>query len=310
MPVQINDYDPTWPEKFAEQRDELAISLRPWLFRPIEHVGSTAVAGLPAKPIIDIAAPVTSLAEAHQALPILEQAGWRHWPSDPSSSWRLWFLYPRPEARTHHLYLIEHDDPHLRELVAFRDRLRADALSREHYAELKQRLAQAHRNDREAYTAAKAHFVARLLRQTSIEMLPQAASGPAPGNVELIGGVEKRVIEVVPPDPIWPVKFTFEREKIMSSLGDRAIRIDHIGSTSVPGLAAKPIIDIDLSVHNVDREAKYLPDLRDAGYQLRVREPGHRMVRTSDLGVQVHVCSTDSEWERRHLLFRDWLRYD
>jgi GrpB-like predicted nucleotidyltransferase (UPF0157 family) len=310
MAVQISDYDPAWPQKFAEQRDQLAISLKPWLFKPIEHVGATAVVGLPAKPIIDIAAPVISLQQAHNALPVLEQAGWRHWSSDPDRSWRLWFLYPRPEARTHHLYLIEHDDPHLRELIAFRDQLRADAPSRERYAELKQLLAQTYRNDREAYTAAKADFVTRLLRQTGIEMLPHAVNGPAPQNVELIGAVEKRVIEIAPPDPRWPAKFTFEREKIMKSLGDRAIRIDHIGSTSIPGLAAKPVIDIDLSVHNVDREAEYLPHLLDAGYQLRVRESGHRMVRTPNLGVQVHVCSTGSEWERRHLLFRDWLRYD
>ena len=78
----------------------------------------------------------------------------------------------------------------------------------------------------------------------------------------------------------------------------------------VPGLAAKPIIDIGLSVLDVDREEDYLPDLIAAGYQLRVREPGHRMVRTPDLGVHVHVCTAGSDWERRQLLFRDWLRYD
>ena len=96
----------------------------------------------------------------------------------------------------------------------------------------------------------------------------------------------------------------------MTALGVKAVRVDHIGSTSVPGLAAKPIIDIGLSVLDVDREEHYLPDLIAAGYQLRVREPGHRMVRTPDLGVHVHVCTAGSDWERRPLLFRDWLRYD
>ena len=128
--------------------------------------------------------------------------------------------------------------------------------------------------------------------------------------VELIGGVEKREIKVVPPDPTWPAKFAIEREKILTALGVKAVRVDHIGSTSVPGLAAKPIIDIGLSVLDVDREEHYLPDLIAAGYQLRVREPGHRMVRTPDLGVHVHVCTAGSDWERRPLLFRDWLRYD
>ncbi|MCV7156652.1 GrpB family protein [Mycolicibacterium brisbanense] len=128
--------------------------------------------------------------------------------------------------------------------------------------------------------------------------------------VELIGGVEKRVIKVVPPDPAWSAKFAVERETIATALGVKAVRVDHIGSTSVPGLAAKPIIDIALSVGDVDREEDYLTDLITAGYQLRVREPGHRMVRTPDLGVHVHVCTAGSDWERRQLLFRDGLRYD
>jgi GrpB-like predicted nucleotidyltransferase (UPF0157 family) len=89
-----------------------------------------------------------------------------------------------------------------------------------------------------------------------------------------------------------------------------ALRIDHIGSTAVPGLVAKPIIDIDVSVPDADDDATYLPPLRDAGYLLRVREPGHRMVRTPALDVHVHICTAGSDWERWHLLFRDRLRAD
>ena len=84
----------------------------------------------------------------------------------------------------------------------------------------------------------------------------------------------------------------------------------HVGSTSIRGLAAKPIIDIELTVKDVEDEDDYLPALVAAGYQLRVREPGHRMFRTANLGVHVHCCTTGSDWERRHLLFRDWLRHD
>jgi GrpB-like predicted nucleotidyltransferase (UPF0157 family) len=175
MAVQVSEYDATWPQKFVEQRDQLAIRLQPWLGGLIEHVGSTAVPGLAAKPVVDIAAPVRSLTDAHDARAVLEQDGWRYWSADSNGSWRLWFLHPRPEARTHHLYLIEHDDPHLHELLAFRDRLRADVDLRKRYAELKQVLARAHRHDRDAYTAAKADFVATALRQTGIEMLPRTA---------------------------------------------------------------------------------------------------------------------------------------
>ena len=174
MAVQIADYNPTWQQAFAHQRDRLTIALQGWLGGPIEHVGSTAVPGLAAKLIIDIVAPVMSLVEAHRAIPALAQAGWLFWPSDPNNSWRLWFLRPRPETRTHHLYLIEHDDPHLGELIVFRDQLRAHAGLREQYARLKHLLAEEHRHDREAYTQAKSQFVANVLSEAGIEPVPRA----------------------------------------------------------------------------------------------------------------------------------------
>ncbi len=126
--------------------------------------------------------------------------------------------------------------------------------------------------------------------------------------IELIGGPEKRPVVIVEYRSEWATRFARERNRIAAALGPAAIRIDHIGSTAVPGLAAKPIVDIDVSVPDVDQEAIYLSALERAGYRLRVREAGHRMLRTPDLGVHVHVCTAGSEWECRHLLFRDWLR--
>lgn len=128
--------------------------------------------------------------------------------------------------------------------------------------------------------------------------------------MKLVGDVEKRDIRIVDYDPAWPVRFAAERGRIVDALGVIACRIDHIGSTSVPGLAAKPIIDIDLSVPDVEDESAYLGPLLTTGYQLRVRERGHRMVRTPQRDVHVHISTVGSEWERRHLLFRDWLRHD
>jgi GrpB-like predicted nucleotidyltransferase (UPF0157 family) len=125
---------------------------------------------------------------------------------------------------------------------------------------------------------------------------------------ELIGGIEKRDIVVVEHDPTWSARFEQERDRISAALGPHAHRIDHIGSTAVPGLPAKPIIDIDVSVGDVENEPTYLPALLTAGYELRVREHGHRMVRTPTRDVHVHLCSAGSEWERRHLFFRDRLR--
>lgn len=124
----------------------------------------------------------------------------------------------------------------------------------------------------------------------------------------LIGGRERRDIVIVEADPAWPERFEVERTRIVEALGERALRLDHVGSTSVPGLAAKPVIDIDLSVADPDDEDSYVPALEAAGYVLRVREQGHRMLRTPALDVHVHVCAPDSDWETRHLVFRDWLR--
>jgi len=112
-------------------------------------------------------------------------------------------------------------------------------------------------------------------------------------------------------DPAWPARFEHERERIVAALGERALGVHHIGSTSVPGLAAKPIIDIILVVANSADEPSYLPQLEGAGYELRVREPEwheHRLVRTPERDVHVHIFSDGSTEIARHLSFRDRLR--
>jgi GrpB-like predicted nucleotidyltransferase (UPF0157 family) len=120
-------------------------------------------------------------------------------------------------------------------------------------------------------------------------------------------------ISIVEHDPRWSERFEAEASRIRSALGDRALLIEHVGSTSVPGLAAKPIIDICLVVANSSEEASYLPDLESAGYELRVREPEwheHRMFRTPERDVHVHVFTVGSTEIDRHLRFRDILRAD
>ena len=129
----------------------------------------------------------------------------------------------------------------------------------------------------------------------------------------LIGGRESTRIEIVDYDPAWPERFAAEREKIHGALGGRERLLEHIGSTSVPGLAAKPIIDVLLVVDDSADEASYLPALEAAGYALRVREPDwheHRMLRTPAKDVHVHVYSPDAPEIARNLLFRDRLRTD
>ena len=108
----------------------------------------------------------------------------------------------------------------------------------------------------------------------------------------------------------WPRRFEGERDRIRAALGPVARRVEHVGSTAVPGLAAKPVVDILVTVEDPDDETAYAPALEAAGYVLRVREPDHRMFRTPERDVHVHVWATGSVEERRLLAFRDRLRND
>lgn len=116
-------------------------------------------------PIIDILAPVKSLADAQAAIPALAEDGWLFWPEDPNRHYRLWFLRPHPSSRTHHLQLIAYDHPDAKALIVFRDALRDDHALRTAYATFKDALAAQHRTDRNAYSNAKADFVRSVLHQ-------------------------------------------------------------------------------------------------------------------------------------------------
>jgi GrpB-like predicted nucleotidyltransferase (UPF0157 family) len=112
-------------------------------------------------------------------------------------------------------------------------------------------------------------------------------------------------------DPEWPALFAREAGRIRAILGDRAVLVEHAGSTSVPGLAAKPIIDIVLAVPDSADEPAYVPAMEAAGYVLRVREPDwfeHRLFKGPDTDLNLHVFTAGSTEIGRMLLFRDWLR--
>jgi len=112
-------------------------------------------------------------------------------------------------------------------------------------------------------------------------------------------------------DPAWSALFAREADRIRAALGSTAIQVEHAGSTSVPGLAAKPIIDIVLAVPDSADEEAYVPALETAGYVLRVREPGwfeHRMFKGPDTDINLHVFTVGASEIDRMLLFRDWLR--
>ena len=112
-------------------------------------------------------------------------------------------------------------------------------------------------------------------------------------------------------DPAWTTLYEVERQKINNALNMDGIVIEHVGSTSVPGLCAKPIIDILLLVKDSSDEGSYVPDLEKAGYAMRIREPdwhGHRMLKGTEPEVNLHVFSVGCDEARRMIDFRDWLR--
>ena len=112
-------------------------------------------------------------------------------------------------------------------------------------------------------------------------------------------------------DSRWPELFAREARRIRKALGERALMLEHIGSTSVPGLVAKNIIDILLVVADSSDESSYLPDLEEAGYRLTIREPEwhqHRLFKGPDTNINLHVFTIGSSEIERHLLLRDWLR--
>ena len=130
-----------------------------------------------------------------------------------------------------------------------------------------------------------------------------------------IGGAQPlaRPIEIRDYDPAWPLLYEREEARLRSVLGDRVIRIEHVGSTSVPGLPAKPIVDVALEVPDSSAEPAYVPELEAAGYVLRIREPEwfeHRLFKGPDTDVNLHVFGAACDEVDRMLAFRDRLRTD
>jgi GrpB-like predicted nucleotidyltransferase (UPF0157 family) len=159
-PVEIVPYDPGWPHRFDDEAQRLRDVLRPWLAGSIEHIGSTAVPGLAAKPVVDIMAGVESLDASRPAIAALTDVGYCYAPYKADAE--HWFCKPSPAFRTHHLHLVPIVSPQWSRTLAFREYLRTNPDIAAEYADLKRRLAEQYHFDREAYTAAKHPFIDRI----------------------------------------------------------------------------------------------------------------------------------------------------
>ena len=160
--VFVVDYDPAWPALFAAERDRLH-TVFPTTNR-IEHVGSTAVPGLAAKPIVDLLLGVQRLAEVEVRIPRIEALGWQYVPEHEAIlPERRHFARPVTRPRTHHLHAVELGTPFWNDHLAFRDHLRAHPEDAQAYAALKRILAERYRHDRPGYSEAKTDFITAIL---------------------------------------------------------------------------------------------------------------------------------------------------
>ena len=171
-PVHIADADPAWALRGEQECDQLEALLAPWLIERIEHIGSTSIPGLAAKPIIDLQAPVTDLADPQPRKPPLVAAlqphGWHYVDSDlDQRPWRRFFVKVTEGRRTAHLHIMTLDSPRWRQQLIFRDTLRAKPVLVAEYAALKRALASEYAGDREAYSDAKADFIESVLNGSS-----------------------------------------------------------------------------------------------------------------------------------------------
>ncbi len=159
--VILEEYDASWPLKFEQEKDHLLAIAKQWQHGSIEHIGSTAVPGMVAKPVIDVMFGVKSLKESKPAINVLVEYGYEYWPY--KAEVMHWFCKPSDAFRTHHLHLIPFESPLWKERIKFRDLLCSNEKLANQYANLKRELAASYKEDREMYTEKKWPFIHQAL---------------------------------------------------------------------------------------------------------------------------------------------------
>ncbi len=311
-PIVIADYDPTWVRRFEEERAMIVRACGGDAFVRIEHVGSTAVPGLAAKPIIDIMPGVRSLDIFASSIAKLEALGYKYVQryeqplpelNDPGMPFRRYFHKDVDGERAFHLHVVQTDSAFWRDHQIFRNYLRTQPDEAQAYADLKRRLAAEFNRTMLAqgvdinvgYTEFKSEFVAGVIAKARERI------------------VRSTPIVIVPYNELWPLKFEREREAILLAVGKIAVDIRHVGSTSVPGLAAKPTIDIAIGVRTMGEARAAIEPLLALGYAKGVEHfPDWRYFDREDHArfenIHLHMAPFGGDRWNRFLLFRDYLR--
>lgn len=311
MPIVIAPYDPAWREEFRIERAMLFRACGPDAFVRVEHIGSTAVPGLAAKPVVDIMPGVRSLDAFMRHVPAIVALGYEYvrefeqeTAAGPGMPFRRYFRKSVDGVRRFHVHVVEHKSDFWVRQLRFRNWLRCNPEDREAYAALKRKLATAYNatglaqglSIDEGYTDHKSALIEDVLRRAGERI---AASS---------------VIELAPYDPAWPDAFERERALIERECGDAVVAIEHVGSTSVPELIAKPKIDVAVGLRAMSDEPALRPALARAGFVLRGEpmafDDWRIYVKRAAGGVaaQAHVVPYGGLRWSSYLLFRDRLR--
>jgi GrpB-like predicted nucleotidyltransferase (UPF0157 family) len=301
MNIELAEYDPAWPGLYERERVRVLAALPGAV---LEHVGSTSVPGLCAKPLIDLMLVVDDPLDEASYVPALEVAGYRV--AVREDDWHEHRILKGPDTNVN-LHVFPRGCAQVRRHLLFRDWLRGNAGDRELYASTKRALAARPWDRVQDYGDAKNAVVLEILERAYL------ACPVEPGEVEFVTETPPHNAPVVlrDHDPAWARWYAGEEAKIRAALGEQVVRVEHVGSTSVPGLAAKPLIDILLVVPDSADEDAYVPALVAAGYYLRLRERTwheHRVLKGTAPDVNLHVFSPRCEELDRMLGFRDRLR--
>jgi GrpB-like predicted nucleotidyltransferase (UPF0157 family) len=293
--IHVDEWDPSWPGLFAAEAERIRAACPPGIVA-IEHMGSTSVPGLPAKPVIDMAVLVTDFDAGEQLVEPIRSLGYEYKGVNGIPG-RRYFDLPGPTPtdldRFHlHMYPVGHDDA--RRVLAFRNFLRTHPEAVERYAATKRELAAKYPGDILLYTGGKSAVIRGLYRAMQ--------------------GRTADPIEVVPYDPAWADAFVDAAARIQDGVPGGLLGVEHIGSTAVPGLAAKPVLDIMPVVADFDEARPLVVRFEELGYWY-CGEHGiprrHYFVREDESGhvvEHIHVLEETSVEARKHRMFRDYLR--
>lgn len=293
--IRVVDWNPEWPAQFEAEAARIR-AVCPAGIVACEHMGSTSVPGLPAKPVIDMVILVADYEAGAAFVEPIRSLGYTYKENNGIPGRRYFDLggdSPTELDRFHiHLYPVGHGDA--KRVLAFRDYLRTHPEAKEAYAEKKRELAAMYPEDILLYTGGKSSVIRGIYR---------AMEGRHP-----------EPIVVAPYGEEWARQFEVVAERIRKAIPGALLDIEHIGSTAVPGLAAKAVLDIMPVVRDFDEARALVPAIEELGYWYCGENEiprRHYFVREEIDGTvseHVHVLEDSSVEARKHRMFRDYLR--